>query len=78
MQPDVVLLDLATPEMIGAEMAKALAQRCPRLPIMVMGYAGRTALPAAFGPMSMLSRHFVPDVLLARLPWLMQHASAAK
>ena len=77
--PDAALLDFAMPEMNGAEVAAALGQRCPRLPVMMMtGYADRDALPISVGQIPMLSKPFAPDVLLARLSGLVQQASSAK
>jgi PAS domain S-box-containing protein len=49
--PDIVLLDYAMPEMHGADLARAIRERRPSLPIVfVTGYAETEQLEAALGP----------------------------
>jgi CheY-like chemotaxis protein len=49
--PDLALLDYAMPEMNGAELARAIRERNPRLPIIfASGFADTEALREAVGP----------------------------
>jgi PAS domain S-box-containing protein len=65
--PDLLLLDFAMPGMNGAEVARAVRERCPDLPIVfVTGYAESEQLEAALGrDVRVLRKPFSVDELIA-------------
>lgn len=64
---DLVLLDLAMPGMSGAEVARQVQQRFPRLPILfVTGYADKTAL-GEIGEEELIKKPFIDDELTTKV-----------
>ncbi len=76
--PDLALMDYAMPEMNGAELAKAIRERMPRLPIVfASGFADTDALRAAVGPDTpVLRKPFGADELGAVLAAVLQAGMA--
>ncbi len=65
---DLVIADLAMPEMTGFEFATAVRERWPALPIlMVTGYADITKLPSLPGEFALLHKPFEQHELAARI-----------
>ena len=67
--PDLLLLDFAMPGMNGAEVAREVRLRCPKLPIVfVTGYAESEQLEAALGSdVKVLRKPFSVDELAAAI-----------
>ena len=66
-RPDLLILDLSMPEPDGFEVLKALRQREPTLPILIIsGFLGGSMLRAAelFGAVATLGKTDVPELLL--------------
>ncbi|HXS98067.1 MAG TPA: response regulator [Candidatus Limnocylindrales bacterium] len=66
-RPDLLILDLSMPEPDGFEVLKALRQREPTLPVLVIsGFLGGSMLQAAelFGAVATLGKTDVPELLL--------------
>jgi CheY-like chemotaxis protein len=54
-RPDLLLVDFAMPGIDGAEIARQVRERHPRLPIVfVTGYADTVAIEKAVGPGAMI------------------------
>jgi DNA-binding response OmpR family regulator len=63
-KPDLLLADFAMPGANGAEVARAIRQRLPHVPILFFsGYADTTALEAAVGKAPLLRKPFRPSEL---------------
>jgi CheY-like chemotaxis protein len=62
--PDLLLADFAMPGRNGAEVARAIRQQLPSLPILFFsGYADTSALEAAVGKAPLLRKPFRPNEL---------------
>jgi CheY-like chemotaxis protein len=66
--PDVLVADFAMPVQNGAEVARAIRERLPQIPILfVSGYADTAALEAAVGNAPLLRKPFRPSELAAAI-----------
>lgn len=66
LEPDLLIVDYAMPGMNGADLARAVKQRMPSLPILFLsGYADSSALEAAVGHAPLLRKPFRPSELAA-------------
>lgn len=66
--PDVLVADFAMPGRNGADVARSIRARLPRLPILfVSGYADTAALEAAVGKAPLLRKPFRPSELAAAI-----------
>ena len=66
-QVDLVLADLAMPEMTGAELAKAIHAKRPDLPVVIVtGYGGREVL-RDFGEGKILQKPYAENELLEKI-----------
>ena len=64
---DLVLADLAMPEMTGAELAKAIHAKRPDLPVVIVtGYGGREVL-RDFGEGKILQKPYAENELLEKI-----------
>jgi DNA-binding response OmpR family regulator/two-component sensor histidine kinase len=67
-RPDLVLADFAMPGSNGAEVARAMRQQLPDLPILfVSGHADTAAVEAAVGHAPLLRKPFLPGELAASI-----------
>ncbi|MDY6945705.1 MAG: response regulator, partial [Pseudomonadota bacterium] len=65
-QPDLLIVDYAMPEMTGAELAWNVRERGVQIPIMfVTGYADMHAIEAVPAPTHLLKKPFEVDALVA-------------
>ena len=76
-QPALALLDVLMPVMDGHQLALALRQRLPRLPILFMTGFTRNQLPAGLdgAPTGMILKPFRPQLLLGEVERLLAAAS---
>jgi CheY-like chemotaxis protein len=64
--PDLLVIDFAMPGMNGADTARIIRERYPRLPILFLsGFADSAALEAAVGAIPLLRKPFRPTELAA-------------
>jgi signal transduction histidine kinase len=74
--PDLLLADFAMPGHNGAEVARAIRQRLPKLPILFFsGYADSAALEAAVGKAPLLRKPFRPNELATAIRSLLDQRS---
>lgn len=72
--PDLLIADFAMPGRNGAEVARAIRQRLPDLPILFFsGYADSAALEAAVGKAPLLRKPFRPNELATAIRSLLDH-----
>ncbi len=75
--PDLLLADFAMPGHNGAEVARAIRQKLPKLPILFFsGYADTSALEAAVGKAPLLRKPFRPNELATAIRTLLNQGSA--
>jgi DNA-binding response OmpR family regulator len=75
MQPDLLLADFAMPGANGAEVARAIRQRLPNMPILFFsGYADTAALEAAVGKAPLLRKPFLPSELATAIRALLDQS----
>ncbi|MET0985253.1 MAG: response regulator [Steroidobacteraceae bacterium] len=75
-KPDVLVADFAMPGRNGAEVARAIRARLPRLPILfVSGYADTVALESAVGKAPLLRKPFRPSELAAAIRSLLDRGA---
>ncbi len=76
-QPSLVIVDFAMPEMNGAEVAKAIHEQWPALPILfVSGHADTSALETAVGGAPFLRKPFRPADLASAVREALQMGQA--
>ena len=74
-KPDLVLVDFAMPGINGAEVAVAVRQKHPGLPILfVSGYSDSAALQSAVGDTMLLRKPFRPVELAAAVRSVLEAA----
>lgn len=74
--PDVMVADFAMPGRNGAEVARSIRARLPRLPILfVSGYADTAALESAVGKAPLLRKPFRPSELAAGIRSLLDNSA---
>jgi DNA-binding response OmpR family regulator len=74
--PDVLLADFAMPGRNGAEVARAIRQRLPDMPILFFsGYADTAALETAVGKAPLLRKPFRPAELAAAIRTLLDRSA---
>jgi signal transduction histidine kinase len=77
MTPDLLLADFAMPGANGAEVARAIRQRLPDVPILFFsGYADTAALEAAVGKAPLLRKPFRPSELATAIRTLLDQSKA--
>jgi CheY-like chemotaxis protein len=70
--PDLLLADFAMPGVNGAEVARAIRQRLPHMPILFFsGYADTAALESAVGKAPLLRKPFRPSELATAIRTLL-------
>ena len=77
---DLIVLDLAMPDMDGFEFLKAVRAKSPKLGILVIsGFLGGTMLAAAklFGAAATLAKPFSPDTLILVVDEVLKHQGPA-
>jgi CheY-like chemotaxis protein len=75
--PDLLLANFAMPGHTGADMARTIRQRLPKLPILFFsGYADTAALEAAVGKAPLLRKPFRPNDLAIAIRSLLDQRSA--
>jgi signal transduction histidine kinase len=74
-KPDLLLADFAMPGANGAEVARAVRQRLPNVPILFFsGYADTAALEAAVGKAPLLRKPFRPSELASTIRTLLDNS----